>query len=168
MSIPSGCGRVMMKGNAVRKPCFLTTTASTSSKLKWRAFLIRTGRICIPRMGASSAISSCRPCGEEDLTVYGNGGQTRSFCYVDDLIDGLIALMQSPDEVVGPVEYRAILVSTPFVKWLKMVLKLTGGRSNNCLQAPAARRSDTTPTGYYGRQEHALGWEPKVPLAEKA
>ncbi len=39
----------------------------------------------------------------DDLTVYGKGEQTRSFCYVDDLIDGLMALMQSPDEVVGPV-----------------------------------------------------------------
>src|SRR5678815_2635458 len=39
----------------------------------------------------------------DDLTVYGNGEQTRSFCYVDDLIDGLIALMQSLDGVVGPV-----------------------------------------------------------------
>ena len=74
MSIPLGCGRVMTKGNAVRKPCFLTTTASIRSKSKWRVFLIRTGRICIPRMDASSAISSCRPC-REDLTVYGNGNK---------------------------------------------------------------------------------------------
>jgi UDP-glucuronate decarboxylase len=38
-----------------------------------------------------------------DITVYGNGLQTRSFCYVDDLIDGLVRLMQTPDEVVGPI-----------------------------------------------------------------
>jgi len=61
----------------------------------------------------------------EDLTVYGNGGQTRSFCYVDDLIDGLVALMQSADEVVGPLnignpgEYTILEVA-------EMVLNLQG------------------------------------------
>jgi UDP-glucuronate decarboxylase len=40
---------------------------------------------------------------DEDLTIYGDGSQTRSFCYVDDLIDGMIGMMASPDEVTGPV-----------------------------------------------------------------
>ena len=39
----------------------------------------------------------------QDITVYGDGSQTRSFCFVDDLIDGLIALMESDDDVIGPV-----------------------------------------------------------------
>jgi UDP-glucuronate decarboxylase len=39
----------------------------------------------------------------KEITVYGDGAQTRSFCYVDDLVDGLIQLMESGDEVVGPV-----------------------------------------------------------------
>ena len=39
----------------------------------------------------------------EDITVYGDGSQTRSFCYVDDMIAGLIKLMQSPDDFTGPV-----------------------------------------------------------------
>src|SRR6266852_1862839 len=62
------------------------------------------------------------------LTVYGVGGQTRSFCYVDDLIAGRIALMHSPDDVIGPVnlgnpgEYTILEVA-------EMVLKLTGRRS---------------------------------------
>ena len=38
-----------------------------------------------------------------DITIYGDGSQTRSFCYVDDLIDGLIRLMATPDEVTGPI-----------------------------------------------------------------
>ena len=39
----------------------------------------------------------------DDITIYGDGQQTRSFCYVDDLVDGLVRLMESPDEVTGPV-----------------------------------------------------------------
>ncbi len=100
----------------------------------------------------------------EDLTVYGNGGQTRSFCYVDDLIDGLIALMQSADEVVGPInignpgEYTILEVA-------EMVLKLTGGRSKIIFKPlpqddPTQRQPDIT------LAKHTLGWEPRVPLQE--
>ena len=100
----------------------------------------------------------------EDLTVYGNGEQTRSFCYVDDLIDGLIALMQSPDGVVGPVnlgnpgEYTVLELA-------EMVLKLTGGRSKIVFKPlpqddPTQRQPDITVA------RSTLGWEPKVPLQE--
>src|SRR5712692_10860074 len=100
----------------------------------------------------------------EDLTVYGDGGQTRSFCYVDDLIAGLIALMHSPDEVIGPVnlgnpgEYTILAVA-------EMVLKLTGGRSTIVFKPlpqddPTQRQPDIT----LARQ--TLGWEPQVPLEE--
>ena len=100
----------------------------------------------------------------EDLTVYGNGGQTRSFCYVDDLIDGLIALMQSADAVVGPInignpgEYTILEVA-------EMVLKLTGGRSKIIFKPlpqddPTQRQPDIT------LAKNTLGWEPRVPLQE--
>ena len=100
----------------------------------------------------------------EDLTVYGNGEQTRSFCYVDDLIDGLIALMQSPDGVVGPVnlgnpgEYTVLELA-------EMILKLTGGRSKIVFKSlpqddPTQRQPDITVA------RSTLGWEPKVPLPE--
>jgi UDP-glucuronate decarboxylase len=100
----------------------------------------------------------------DDLTVYGKGEQTRSFCYVDDLIDGLMALMQSPDEVVGPVnlgnpgEYTVLELA-------EMVLKLTGGRSKIVFKPlpqddPTQRQPDITVA------RSTLGWEPKVPLQE--
>jgi UDP-glucuronate decarboxylase len=100
----------------------------------------------------------------DDLTVYGNGEQTRSFCYVDDLIDGLIALMQSPDEVVGPVnlgnpgEYTVLELA-------EMILKLTGERSKIVFKPlpqddPTQRQPDITVA------RSTLGWEPKVPLQE--
>jgi UDP-glucuronate decarboxylase len=100
----------------------------------------------------------------DDLTVYGNGEQTRSFCYVDDLIDGLIALMQSPDGVVGPVnlgnpdEYTVL-------KLAEMILQLIGGRSKIVFKPlpqddPTQRQPDITVA------RSTLGWEPKVPLQE--
>jgi UDP-glucuronate decarboxylase len=100
----------------------------------------------------------------EDLTVYGDGGQTRSFCYVDDLIDGLIALMQSADAVVGPInignpgEYTILEVA-------EMVLKLVGGRSKIIFKPlpqddPTQRQPDIT------LAKNTLGWEPRVPLQE--
>jgi len=100
----------------------------------------------------------------EELTVYGKGEQTRSFCYVDDLIDGLIALMQTPDEVVGPInlgnpgEYTILELA-------EMILKLTGGRSKIVFKPlpqddPKQRQPDITVA------RNTLGWEPKVSLSE--
>jgi UDP-glucuronate decarboxylase len=63
-----------------------------------------------------------------DITVYGEGLQTRSFCYVDDLIDGLIRLMATPADVTGPVN---IGNPTEFkvIELARMVIDLTGSRS---------------------------------------
>ncbi len=100
----------------------------------------------------------------EALTVYGEGQQTRSFCYVDDLIHGLMALMQTSDQIVGPInignpgEYTILQLA-------EMTLKLVGGRSTIIFKPlpqddPTQRKPDIT----LARQ--SLGWEPKVPLAE--
>ena len=100
----------------------------------------------------------------EDLTVYGEGQQTRSFCYVDDLMNGLMALMQTSDQIVGPInignpgEYTILQLA-------EMILKLVGGRSTIVFKPlpqddPTQRKPDIT----LARQ--TLGWEPKVPLAE--
>jgi UDP-glucuronate decarboxylase len=64
----------------------------------------------------------------EDITVYGDGSQTRSFCYVDDLVDGLMRLMETPDEVTGPVNLGNPVEFT--VRQLaEMVIDLVGSRS---------------------------------------
>ena len=99
-----------------------------------------------------------------DLTVYGDGSQTRSFCYVDDLINGLMALMQSPDDCIGPMnlgnpgEYTILEVA-------EMILKLTGARSKIVFKPlpqddPTQRQPDIT------LAKRTLGWEPKVGLEE--
>ena len=63
-----------------------------------------------------------------DITIYGDGSQTRSFCYVDDLIDGLIRLMQSGDEVVGPINIGNP-VEFSMLQLAENVLELTGSKS---------------------------------------
>ncbi|MBI5675135.1 MAG: SDR family oxidoreductase [Nitrospirae bacterium] len=100
----------------------------------------------------------------EDITVYGNGNQTRSFCYVDDLIDGLISLMNSRDEFTGPVN-----LGNPhefsIMELAKKVIELTGSKSaivNKPLPEddPVQRQPDITLV------KRELSWEPKVALNE--
>jgi UDP-glucuronate decarboxylase len=99
----------------------------------------------------------------ENLTVYGDGSQTRSFCYVDDLIDGFVRLMNQ-EKTVGPVN-----IGNPgeftMLELAELVLKKVGGKSkvtNLPLPAddPKQRRPDIS------LAKEALGWEPKVPLEE--
>src|SRR6476659_530612 len=64
----------------------------------------------------------------ENITIYGDGSQTRSFCYVDDLVDGLIRLMQSADEVIGPINIGNP-VEFSMLQLAENVLDLTGSKS---------------------------------------
>ena len=100
----------------------------------------------------------------EDITVYGNGSQTRSFCYVDDLIEGLIELMQTPDGFTGPVN-----LGNPqefsIVELAEMVLKLTDSKSKIVYQPlppddPTQRQPDIT------LAKNTMRWEPQIPLEE--
>ncbi|NAZ37025.1 UDP-glucuronic acid decarboxylase family protein [Rubellimicrobium sp. CFH 75288] len=97
----------------------------------------------------------------EDITIYGDGSQTRSFCYVDDLVDGLLRLMRSevrdPVNLGNPVEFTVRDLA-------RLVLDMTGSTSRVVHRAlpqddPRQRRPDIS------RAMQALGWEPKVPLA---
>jgi len=99
----------------------------------------------------------------EDLTVYGEGSQTRSFCYVDDLIEGFIRFMNQT-EIVGPMNLGNPGEFT-MLELAEMVLRQVGGKSritHKLLPAddPKQRRPDITLA-----RKH-LGWEPKVPLEE--
>ncbi len=99
-----------------------------------------------------------------DITVYGDGSQTRSFCYVDDLIDGLMRLMNSNDSVVGPIN---IGNPTEFsmLQLADLVIELTGSRSKIVHRPlpendPRQRRPDIS------RAQEQLGWAPRTPLKE--
>jgi len=100
----------------------------------------------------------------EPLTVFGDGSQTRSFCYVDDMVTGLIGLMNSPAEVTGPVNLGNPGEFT-MLELAKKVLALAGSHSpveHHPLPAddPVRRRPDIT------RAREVLGWEPVVALDE--
>ena len=96
------------------------------------------------------------------LTLYGRGDQTRAFCYVDDLVDGVVRLMRTPDEVTGPLNLGNPEEFT--VRELaEKVLELTASQSEIRFAElpsddPVRRCPDIT------RARETLGWEPKTPL----
>jgi UDP-glucuronate decarboxylase len=98
----------------------------------------------------------------EDITIFGDGSQTRSFCYVDDLIDGMIAMMNGPDDFHGPVNLGNPDEMT-IHKLAEAVIRLTGAKSklvNRPLPSddPTQRQPDIT------LAKSRLGWQPKVDL----
>ena len=86
-----------------------------------------------------------------DITVFGDGLQTRSFCYVDDLIDGLVRLMDTADNVTGPINIGNPKEFT-MLELASLVIELTGSRSRVRAPATAAGRSTTTSSGYFEGQ----------------
>ncbi len=100
----------------------------------------------------------------QDITVYGDGRQTRSFQYVDDLVEGLVRMMASPDDFTGPVN-----IGNPnefsILELAEKVIQLTGSRSRIVRMPlppddPAQRQPDIS----LAKKE--LGWEPKIQLEE--
>ncbi len=98
----------------------------------------------------------------EDITIYGQGQQTRSFCYVDDLIEGFVRLMNSPEELTGPVNLGNPGEFT--IKELaERVIELTGSSSKLIFQPlPEDDPKQRQPDIQLARSE--LGWEPKIKL----
>ena len=101
---------------------------------------------------------------DENLTVYGDGGQTRSFCYVDDLVEGIIRLMATEESVTGPVNLGNPVEFT-IRQLAEQVIKLTGSKSRieeHPLPAddPRQRQPDIS------LARELLDWEPAVPLVE--
>ncbi|GJQ60149.1 MAG: SDR family oxidoreductase [Candidatus Scalindua sp. AMX11] len=99
-----------------------------------------------------------------DITVYGDGSQTRSFCYVDDLIEGLICMMDGPDDFVGPVN-----LGNPsefsMLELAEITIKMTGSRSKIVFESlpqddPLQRKPDIA------LAKERLGWETKIKLEE--
>lgn len=100
----------------------------------------------------------------EDITLYGDGQQTRSFCYVDDLVEGLLRMMAGPDDFIGPVNLGNPHEFT-IRQLAEMVLRMTQSRSRIVQRAPLDDDpSQRQPNISLARQR--LGWEPRVGLEE--
>jgi UDP-glucuronate decarboxylase len=98
----------------------------------------------------------------KNITIYGDGSQTRSFCYVDDLIDAFLALMETGDEVTGPIN-----IGNPgeftMLELAKLVLEITNSKSRiEHLPLPADDPKQRRPD--IAKARTLLKWEPKVPL----
>jgi UDP-glucuronate decarboxylase len=98
------------------------------------------------------------------LTLYGDGQQTRAFCYVDDLIDGLVRLMNSPHEVTGPMNLGNPVEFT-MQELAAKVLELTGSRSE-IRHGPLPSDDPAQRCPDIGLARATLGWEPRTPLEE--
>ena len=98
----------------------------------------------------------------EDITIYGDGSQTRSFCYVDDLVEGMIRMMNNPQKFIGPVNLgnpseRSIL------DFAKLIIELTGSKSKIIYKPlpqddPTQRKPDIT------LAQKELNWQPSVDI----
>jgi len=98
----------------------------------------------------------------EDLTVFGDGSQTRSFCYVDDLVEGIYRLLQSdypyPVNIGNPDEITIL-------QFAEEIIKLTGTKQK-IVRKPLPKDDPTQRRPDIGKAREILGWEPKVQRAE--
>jgi len=98
----------------------------------------------------------------EPITLYGDGRQTRAFCYVDDLVEGFLRMMAAPDDITGPMNLGNP-VETPVIELARLVIELTGSRSKVVhrplpVDDPIQRCPDIS------QARAILEWEPRVPL----
>jgi UDP-glucuronate decarboxylase len=101
---------------------------------------------------------------DEPITIYGDGSQTRSFCYVDDLIRGLISLMETKSEVTGPINIGNPNEFT--VRELaEKVIELTGS-SSRIVQEPLPQDDPRQRQPNIAKAKTDLNWEPTVELAD--
>ena len=99
-----------------------------------------------------------------DITIYGNGEQTRSFCYIDDLVNGMIKMMKSPKKVIGPINLGNP-VEFKISELAQMIIKLTNSKSKIVnkdlpIDDPIRRKPDIS------MAKKSLDWEPNVDVID--
>lgn len=111
-------------------------------------------------------VSNCivQAINDKDITIYGDGSQTRSFCYVSDLVDGAIKMMNNDKGFIGPVNLGNPSERT-VLNLAEMVLEMTGSKSKITYKElpsddPVKRKPDIT------KAQKILGWEPKVDIKD--
>ena len=98
----------------------------------------------------------------QDITIYGQGSQTRSFCYVDEMADALVRMMATPDDITGPINLGNPQ-EIPIIEVATLVIRMTRSRSKIIFKPrpendPLRRQPDIT------KAKKLLGWEPKIGL----
>jgi len=100
----------------------------------------------------------------QDITIYGDGLQTRSFCYVDDLLNGMMALMDSDDDITGPVN-----IGNPgefTIKELAEKVIFITGSTSSIIEKPLPQDDPRQRRPDIGMAKSVLGWEPKIQLEQ--
>lgn len=98
----------------------------------------------------------------DDLTVYGDGSQTRSFCYVDDLIEGMIRMMEAPDDFIGPVNLGSSYEFS--IRELAEKVIVRTGSSSRVIHVPLPEDDPVQRQPHLSLAREVLKWEPKIPL----
>ena len=98
----------------------------------------------------------------QDITVYGDGSQTRSFCYVDDLIDGMVRLMGTPDSITGPINIGNPSEFT-ILQLASQVIEMTGSRSK-IVHRPKPQDDPRQRKPDISKAQEFLKWSPRTPL----
>ena len=100
----------------------------------------------------------------EDITIYGDGNQTRSFCYVDDLVKGLIALMESSDDITGPINLGNPGEFT--IRGLAETIVVQTGSKSKLIKKPLPQDDPQRRRPDIGRAKAQIDWEPSIQLKD--
>ncbi len=122
------------------------------------------GPLMLPNDGRVVSNFAIQALKGDALTVYGNGNQTRSFCFVDDLVDGLMRLMNCSDDIIGPINLGnpdEVTINT----LAEMVIEFTSSKSK-IKSLPELEDDPKQRCPDISKAKELLGWEPKVTLKE--
>jgi dTDP-glucose 4,6-dehydratase len=151
-----------MKQKDLRKPLLWLTTGHMASIPRSSAYLILTDPECASRMAVQYRTFSSKPLPAKDLTIYGNGSQTRSFCYVTDLVEGIYRLLMSdqhePVNIGNPIEMT-------IQQMANKILQASQSKSK-IVQLPLPKDDPKTRQPNITLARKLLDWEPKVSLDE--
>jgi UDP-glucuronate decarboxylase len=161
---PIGLRSCYDEGNRVAETLFMNYHKQNNVRIKIMRIFNTYGPKMHPNDGRVVSNFIVQALKGEDITIYGNGSQTRSFCYVDDLLEGMVRLMNSREDFTGPVN-----IGNPgeftMIELAELVLKLTGSHSKLVfMPLPSDDPLQRKPNISLAKKE--LGWEPTIPLEE--
>jgi len=161
---PIGIRSCYDEGKRCAETLFFDYSRQHSLKIKVARIFNTYGPYMHPNDGRVVSNFIVQALNNEPITIYGSGEQTRSFCYVDDMIEAFVRLMDSPDELVGPVN-----VGNPgeftILELARKVIDLTGSRSELVFRPlPSDDPTQRCPNISVAREK--LGWEPTIGLEE--